>query len=655
MSRTAVCIPVADDPAGLRETLGAIAALPDGGDTLVVVAVDGADPETIAVARELGADLVTVAPSQGSYAARNAAVAALPSDVDVVIFTDAGCRPRAGWINAHRRALDDVAMSGGAVEITIAGRLTPAAWVDLNRNLRQQAYVENDGFAATCNLAVRRDVLQEIRFDPALRSGGDRDFGVRARAAGFDLIYTEGAVVEHDARATTRAVLNKARRVGLGLAAMPDRSRPAQLPTRRPGLALARRAWASGVGRSPVWLARAAWVDNRRAAVLHRAATSGPPVDLHVVVLLASGWDALEKFSTRWREVVLAWSSDPRVQALTVVDHPRMRRRALLRRRLVASAPSWAPGVARQTLTLPVDGRRRYLDALGMRRAARQLGRSWPASRRRLVVAATPFAAPLLEHLRDRNTTVVFDGVDHWNVRRRFAAVIDRVESGYAAAARSDVVTAVAESLAEDLRAKGATRPLVVPNGVDAEALSTPAPRPDLGLPPNPFAVYLGTVGGRIDVDLLVKTSEELGDIPLVVAGPAPEPDAEHALRASAALWLGPVEPAVIPGLLQAAGCGLLPYRDTGLFEATDSMKLLQYLAAGLPVVSTPLPGLPSEVRTGRTAQELAAEIKAQMNGGPQPARTGAQHHHIRSWVDVADDLLDIYLGATPGLPQGAA
>lgn len=653
MSRTAVCIPVADDPAGLRETLGAIAALPDGRDAYVVVAIDGADPATVAVARELGATCVTLSPAKGSYAARNAAVGALPADIDVVLFTDAGCRPRPGWVTAHRRALDVVPMSGGAVEVTVAGRLTPAAWVDLNRNLRQAAYVENDGFAATCNLAVRRDVLNAVSFDPALRSGGDRDFGVRARAAGFALSYTEDAVIEHDARDTAPAVLAKARRVGHGLAAMPETSRPAQLPNRRPGLALARRAWASGANRSPWWLARAAWVDNRRAAALHRNAHRTPPVELHVVVLLASRWDALEKFSTRWREVVLAWSRAPQVQALTVVDHPAMRRRALVQRRLVASAPSWAPGVGRRTLTLPVDARLRRLDALGSRRAARQLRKSWPPSRRRLIVATTPFSSPLLEHLRDGDTIVAFDGVDHWNVRRRFAALIDRVESGYAAAAGADVVTAVAESLADDLRAKGATAPIVVANGVDLEALSTPAPRPDLPLPTTPFAVYVGTVGGRIDVDLLVKTADELGDVPLVVAGPAPDPEAEQVLRASAVRWLGPVDPALIPGLLQAAGCGLLPYRDTGLFEATDSMKLLQYLAAGLPVVSTPLPGLPTEVRTGCTAQELAAGIAKALRDDSRPAR--ALSYDVRSWRNVAEELLSIYLGAATDGTQGTS
>ena len=657
MTRTAICIPVAADPTGLRDTLTAIAALPDLHDVLVVVAVDGADPETVAAAGEFGAQCVQLPLSRGSYAARNAAVASLPDDVDVVIFTDAGCRPRVGWITAHRRALDTAAMSGGAVDITVTKRMTPAEWVDLNRNLRQEVYVANDGFAATCNLAVRRKVLDAVSFDDRLQSGGDRDFGVRAGEAGFDISYTSDAVVEHDARDTARAVVGKARRVGLGLAALPPTSRPARLPNRRPGLSLVRTARAQGIRRSPLWLLRVAWIDNRRAAVLHRAATASRTsevANLHVVVLLASRWDALETFSTRWREIVRAWAEDPRVDRLTVVDHPAMRRRALLSRRLVTPATSWLPGVDRLTLTLPVDGRLHRSDRIGVRRAAHQLHRRLPPARRRLVVAATPFSALLLEDLRTAGTTVAFDGVDHWNLRRRFAASIDRVEDGYAAGAAADVVTAVAESLADDLREKGAANPLVVTNGVDVAALRAPAPRPDLDLPDEPFAVYVGTVGGRIDVDLLAQTADALanpadtrsaGHVPVVVAGPA-DPVSEQTLRGSRVHWLGPVPPELIPGLLQAAGCGLLPYQDTGLFEATDSMKLLQYLAVGLPVVSTPLPGLPAGVRVGATATELATHVRAAIGTHIDDIDAAAQ---IRSWADVADELLTLYLGHGDG------
>lgn len=83
--------------------------------------------------------------------------------------------------------------------------------------------MRNVGFAATCNLAVRRGVFDVLRFDPTLRSGGDHDFGHRLGAAGGTLVYADDAVVEHSARASAAAVLRKVDRVAAGAAAQQRR------------------------------------------------------------------------------------------------------------------------------------------------------------------------------------------------------------------------------------------------------------------------------------------------------------------------------------------------------------------------------------------------------------------------------------------------
>ncbi|HET7530035.1 MAG TPA: glycosyltransferase [Mycobacteriales bacterium] len=644
MTSVAVCIPVADDADGLQTTLAAIDALGREADGVhVVVAVDGADVATVSVAQRHGATVLPLPERRGSYAARNAALDVVPAGVEVVLFTDAGCLPQPGWVSAHLDALRTAELSGGAVEVTMSARPTPAEWVDAHRNLRQQAYVDNDGFAATCNLGVRRDVADALRFDDRLRSGGDRDFGVRARAAGHRLVYTPDAPVQHPARTTSAAVLAKARRVAAGVAELPRSSRPSRLPSRRPGLALVHRARVAGASRSPWWLLRVAWLDARRARTVVRAARA-VVVDLHVVVLLLSRWDALETFSTRWREVVREWNDDPRVGALTVVDHPTLGRRALLRRHLVTEEPSWLSGVQRLRLTVPVNAQRHRTDAFGRWRAARALRRHWPRARRRVVVATTPFSAPLLPLLDDARTTTAFDAVDLWNLRRQFAHLSDRVEDGYRAAARAGAVTAVAASLADEMRALGATDPQVVANGVDLEALRTSPPPAHLPLPETPFAVYVGTVGGRLDLDLLDEAARRAADVPVVVAGPAVDEETERRLQDGPVHWLGRIPAQDIPGLLRVAGCGLLPYRDTGLFEALDSMKLLQYLAAGLPVVSTPLPGAPDGVRV---AADPAAFAAAMVEATLAP-RTSASPLPLQSWGEVAGELLSRYLSAAP-------
>lgn len=366
--------------------------------------------------------------------------------------------------------------------------------------------------------------------------------------------------------------------------------------------------------------------------------------DLSVVVLLGSSWDALETFSTRWREVVRCWADDARIAHLTVVDHPTLRRRALVRSRLVEELPSWLDGVRRLSVTVPVGPTAEATDRVGWWRAARALRRQLPPAQRQLIVAATPLAAPLLAGLRDAHTTTAFDGVDHWNLRRRFAHATERLDEGFEAGAHADAVSAVAQSLCDELTGLGAPAPVVIPNGVDAGALTSPRePSAPIALPDQPFAVYVGTLGGRLDLDLLLKTAEELDDVPIVAVGPATDDAAEQQVRSSRLHWVGRLPPDDLPWVLNRSACALLIYQDTGLFEAVDSMKLLQYVVGGIPVVSTPLPGLPKGVRVGVDAPSLATEIRAAVRQAPtgEPLYPDAK---IPTWSEVADRLLSLYL-----------
>ena len=218
-----VCVPVFNEVAAITVTVRSIFAADYPRDRLrVVVAVDGGDAGAAEAARAAGATVVEVIPNQGSYAARNAALDALGDDVTAVLFTDADCEVDRGWIRAHVSALEHAALSGGAVDFSFAGATpSPIEWVDSIRHLQQHKYVEHDGFAATCNLAVRRAVFADVRFDPTLRTGGDADFCLRATAVGHTLTYTPQARVSHPARASRRALLTKVRRIASGAATVP--------------------------------------------------------------------------------------------------------------------------------------------------------------------------------------------------------------------------------------------------------------------------------------------------------------------------------------------------------------------------------------------------------------------------------------------------
>lgn len=258
----AVCIPAHGSPAALSRLLTSLAGLEHPADRLqVVVCVDGPDQALADLARAAGATTVVLADNAGSYAARNAALDAVGPQAEVVLFTDTDCAVAPGWVGAHLRALATADASGGAVALTTSTPPRPAEWVDASRHLRQQHFVEVLGFAATCNLAVRRSVVDALRFDASLRSGGDFDFGRRIAAAGHTLVYAPDAVVEHPARGTARATLGKVARVARGAATNQSRGHRATARRDPSRLASVDRACAEGLETSAWWRMRVRVLD----------------------------------------------------------------------------------------------------------------------------------------------------------------------------------------------------------------------------------------------------------------------------------------------------------------------------------------------------------------------------------------------------------
>jgi len=73
-------------------------------------------------------------------------------------------------------------------------------------------------FCDTRNLAVRREVLDAVPFDPTLRQAGDIDLGLRLYRAGIHIRMEPTLRLLHDHPRSLAAVLRRAVRRGRGLA-----------------------------------------------------------------------------------------------------------------------------------------------------------------------------------------------------------------------------------------------------------------------------------------------------------------------------------------------------------------------------------------------------------------------------------------------------
>lgn len=131
---------------------------------------------------------------------------------------------------------------------------------------------------------------------------------------------------------------------------------------------------------------------------------------------------------------------------------------------------------------------------------------------------------------------------------------------------------------------------LYLPNGVDYEFFSTPANKPpEYEVFSGPVAVHVGSaLPERFDFELVGTLADRFKEVNFVFVGPDEELQRRITSRSNVYL-LGPRPYESIPGYIQHADVGLILLdldKNPELVNSTNPLKLYQYLAGGLPVVS---------------------------------------------------------------------
>lgn len=220
-----VIVPVYNDPVGIRKVLTALIGQSyPSRDYEIVVADNGSSDSTPGIARDYQMQhpdrvrLVVEDTIRSSYAARNRGIQTARGET--LAFTDADCLPQPTWIASGVKALLAHSARCGGGRITFVYRSTRPnvfEYFDSARKLDQKSYVERVGFAATANMFASKELFARLGpFRSDLISGGDYEFGRRVTKAGEGIVFIPGAVVQHPARCTFRAVGKKSIRVARG-------------------------------------------------------------------------------------------------------------------------------------------------------------------------------------------------------------------------------------------------------------------------------------------------------------------------------------------------------------------------------------------------------------------------------------------------------
>ena len=154
---------------------------------------------------------------QSSYAARNVGIRSATGEI--LVFTDADCRPEPTWLENLIQPFEDLAVGLVAGEVkALLGNTLLEQHADRQETLSQKHTLAHPfcAYGQTANLAVRYQVFEQVGlFRPYLTTGGDADFCWRAlRQTPWQMRFAETAIVQHRHRSTLASLRGQWRRYG---------------------------------------------------------------------------------------------------------------------------------------------------------------------------------------------------------------------------------------------------------------------------------------------------------------------------------------------------------------------------------------------------------------------------------------------------------
>ena len=201
---------------------------------------------------------------------------------------------------------------------------------------------------------------------------------------------------------------------------------------------------------------------------------------------------------------------------------------------------------------------------------------------------------------------------------------------------RVDLALCVSEPLVDWVGSR-AKRVSLVPNGCDWQRYLETQPPPVTSDAPR--IGYVGTLAPRFDTDVIAALARRRPDWTIELVGPVLSFVDVSALRALPnVVFAGEIPFADVPAKLASFDVCLLPLRDIPFAYYCSPIQVFDYLAAGKPVVSSPVGQLErwqGMVHIARSAEEFEAKIEAALG-----ERTSA--HYTERRVFAARNSWDV-------------
>ena len=213
----------------------------------------------------------------------------------------------------------------------------------------------------------------------------------------------------------------------------------------------------------------------------------------------------------------------------------------------------------------------------------------------------------------------------------------------------ADLVIAASKPVFE---AKQRQNPSVIlmPHGVDVDHFASAQ---DAALPPpadvlsmrRPIVGFYGLIESWIDLQLVDYLAARIPEATFVMIGRTAVPSDQLPVRDNI-VFLGPRSYELLPSYGRHFAVAIIPYKLTDQVIAANPLKLREYLAMGLPIVSVSTPEIDQfahVVHVTRSRDEFLAGVRAALERPPSPddiARRMAAVADV-SWQAKVSGLLD--------------
>lgn len=242
---------------------------------------------------------------------------------------------------------------------------------------------------------------------------------------------------------------------------------------------------------------------------------------------------------------------------------------------------------------------------------------------------------------------VVYDAMDDLanfdfapaGMREREAALLER----------ADIVFAGGRTLYENRRSAGA-KVHCHPSGVELERFAAlTAPHPIPALLRGPVFCYTGVIDERLDYGLIAALAGAFPDGHVVLAGPVVKVDPARLPQRANVHYTGRMPYDALPSLLAGVDVALMPFAINRATASISPTKTLEYFAARLPVVSTPIADVVAAygdiVAIASDADAFVAAVRAALNAPAERIERGFAAARAQTWDAIFERMWNQLFG----------